>query len=166
MSASTEAMQMRMDNKRGGLLAATRRLVLFGTGALNFLAPLGDLLLRLYVANVFWKSGLSKAASFDTTVLLFEYEYQVPLLSPTFAAALSTVSEIGFSALLALGLAGRFSAGALFVLNVVAVLSYPGLMEAGLEDHKVWGLMLLLLLLRGPGKVSLDRFLAPRLGLA
>lgn len=139
-----------------------RTLVFGAIRGLDRLAPLGELLLRLYVAQVFWASGLSKFQSWDTTVLLFEYEYQVPLLPPMLAALFATASELGFSVLLALGLAGRLSAGALFVLNLVAVLSYPGLMEAGLEDHRVWGLMLLLIFLRGPGKASIDHFFARR----
>ncbi|HLF22852.1 MAG TPA: hypothetical protein VI565_02945, partial [Burkholderiales bacterium] len=51
----------------------------------DFLSPLLDLGIRLWVANVFWKSGLTKIASWDNTVLLFENEYQVPLLSPEVA---------------------------------------------------------------------------------
>ena len=61
--------------------------------ALERLAPLGDLAIRLYVANVFWKSGLTKIASWDTTVMLFTHEYAVPLLSPELAAGLAIVIE-------------------------------------------------------------------------
>ena len=53
---------------------------------LEFLSPLADLALRLWVANVFWKSGLTKIQSMDSTIMLFTYEYQVPLLSPTVPA--------------------------------------------------------------------------------
>lgn len=163
MSTSTDAMPARPAPEPVlASLALARRAI----GALNWLAPLGDLALRLYVANVFWKSGLAKAQSWETTLLLFEYEYQVPVLPSDVAALLATVSEIAFAALLALGLGGRAAAAALFGVNVVAVLSYPGLMEAGLEDHKVWGLMLALLVLRGPGKISFDHFVARRTGLA
>jgi len=129
------------------------------TKGLDLLAPLVDLGVRLWVANVFWKSGLTKIQSFDSTVLLFEYEYQVPLLSPTVAAYLGTFTELFFPILLVLGLAGRLSAGVLFVFNIIAVLSYPGLNAAGLEQHQVWGLLLLVTLLHGPGKLSIDHFL-------
>lgn len=123
---------------------------------LEFLAPAGDLAIRLYVANVFWKSGLTKIASWDTTVMLFTHEYAVPLLSPELAAGLAIVIELVFPVLLVLGLAGRLSAFVLFVFNIVAVLSYPDLAEAGREQHVVWGLLLLMLLTHGPGKLSLD----------
>jgi putative oxidoreductase len=54
---------------------------------------------------------------------------------------------------LRLGLRGRFSAIVLFVFNIVAVVSYPSLMDAGIRDHQVWGLMLLVIALHGPGKL-------------
>ena len=56
--------------------------------------------------------------------------------------------------LLALGLAGRFAAGALFIFNIIAVLSYPALNAAGIEQHQVWGIMLLVTLLHGTGTGS------------
>lgn len=62
-----------------GRLVELVRLAIHG---LNALAPVGDLIIRLWVANVFWKSGLTKVQSLDTTVQLFRYEYSVPLLSP------------------------------------------------------------------------------------
>ncbi len=127
--------------------------------ALDFLAPIADLAIRLWVANVFWKSGLTKIQSWDTTVTLFTYEYQVPFLSPQVAAFLGTATELIFPVLLAFGLAGRFSAFVLFVFNIIAVVSYPSLNEAGILDHKVWGLMLLIPLLHGPGKISIDHFI-------
>ena len=132
---------------------------------LDFLAPLGDLTIRLWVANVFWKSGLTKIQSFDTTITLFTYEYHVPFLPPEIAAYLATAIELGFSVLLALGLAGRFSAFVLFVFNIMAVISYPGLNDAGLQQHQVWGIMLLMPLLHGPGKLSLDYLIGRKFGL-
>ena len=58
--------------------------------------------------------------------------------------------------LLALGLGGRLSAAALFIFNIIAVISYPELMEAGLRDHQLWGILLLITITQGPGKLSLD----------
>ncbi len=123
---------------------------------LNFVAPVADLVIRLWIANVFWLSGLSKAQSIDSTLLLFQYEYSVPLLSPAVAAYLSIFAELTFSALLALGLAGRFAALALLFVNIVAVISYPALEQAGLQQHYLWGLLLLVLIFHGPGKLSID----------
>lgn len=131
---------------------------------LDWLAPAGDLLIRLWVANVFWSSGLTKIQSMQSTILLFRYEYEVPLLSPEVAAYLATFSELGFSLLLALGLAGRFGAAGLSVLNIVAVISYPALAAHGLVQHQLWGLLLLVPLLHGPGKLSLDALIGRRLG--
>ena len=139
-------------------------LVRHGIRGLNALAPIGDLLIRVYVAHVFWKSGVNKFQSFDTTVQLFRYEYSVPLLSPEVAAYLATFSELVFPALLIVGLAARFSAAALFVLNIVAVISYPTLAAHGVVQHQLWGLLLLVPLLHGPGKLSLDHLLARKFG--
>lgn len=129
---------------------------------LDFLQPVADLLIRLYVANVFWKSGVNKFQSWDTTVFLFEYEYSVPLLSPQTAAVLGTATELIFPVLLVLGLLGRLSAFVLFVFNIVAVISYPSLNEAGVAQHVLWGLLLLVPMVHGPGKWSLDHLLKAR----
>ena len=130
---------------------------------LNFLTPVLDLGIRLWVADVFWKSGLTKIQSFDTTIMLFENEYQVPLLSPTVAAVLGTGVELVFPVLLVLGFAGRFSAFVLFVFNFIAVISYPDLNEVGVKDHIYWGILLLVPLFHGPGKLSLDHFIRRKL---
>jgi putative oxidoreductase len=139
-------------------------LVHWGIRGLNALAPVGDLVIRLWVANVFWKSGLTKVQSLETTLQLFRYEYSVPVLPPEIAAYLATFSELSFSVLLALGLAGRFSAAALFILNAVAVISYPALEPHAIVQHHLWGLLLLVPLLHGPGKLSVDHFIAKRFG--
>lgn len=129
---------------------------------LNWLSPLGDLLLRLWVAHAFWVSGLTKIQTWDSTLYLFREEYSVPLLPSALAAYLGTGVELCFPVLLAFGLLGRFAAGVLFVFNLIAVISYPDLGAAGLEQHKVWGLMLLASLLHGPGKLSVDHWLIRR----
>ncbi len=93
--------------------------------AVSYLSPLLDLGLRLWVARVFWNSGLTKIQSWDTTLMLFEYEYAVPLLSFKTAAILATGIELGVPVLLVVGLGSRLGALVLFVLNAVAVISYP-----------------------------------------
>lgn len=130
---------------------------------LDTLAPLADLAVRLLVASVFFKSGLSKLASWSSTVSLFENEYAVPLLPPEAAAFLGTGVELFFPVLLALGLGSRFAAFVLFVFNIIAVVSYPDLGAAGLMQHQTWGLLLVVTLLHGPGALSLDRLLGRRL---
>src|SRR3989344_9329215 len=82
--------------------------------------PLIDLGVRLWVANVFWKSGIASLHDWETTVDLFRYEYQVPLLSPQAAAILGTGAELLFPVLLVVGLATRLSAASLFIFNIIA----------------------------------------------
>ena len=132
---------------------------------LDYLSPVGVLALRLWVAWVFFRSGLLKMNSWDSTLYLFEYEYSVPLLSSELAAYLGTAAELTLPVLLALGLAGRFGAIALFLFNIMAVISYPDLNAPGLRDHQVWGLMLLVPMLQGPGKLSVDYLLCKKFNL-
>ncbi len=122
----------------------------------QWLTPLFDLAIRLYIASVFLRSGWLKLADWQTTLLLFQNEYQVPLLSPTLAAVLGTTGELALPVLLALGLAGRFGAAGLSVVNLVAVSSFPDISDLGRQDHLLWALLLLVTLLHGPGKLSLD----------
>ena len=128
-----------------------------------WLAPVLDLAIRIWVGMVFFQSGLTKILSWETTLSLFENEYAVPLLPPQLAAYLGTAAELGLPIFLVLGLGGRLSAAALFVFNIVAVISYPDLGAVGLKDHQYWGLLLLVPLLHGPGKISVDHFLRRRL---
>jgi putative oxidoreductase len=130
--------------------------------ALDYLTPVLDLGIRLFVASVFFQSGLTKIASWDSTLLLFENEYAVPIVSPAVAAYLGTAAELGLPVLLAFGLWTRLAALAMFIFNIIAVISYPDLSPVGLKDHQYWGLLLLVTLLHGPGKLSLDYLLARR----
>jgi putative oxidoreductase len=133
------------------------------TAGLDFVAPLFDLALRLYVAWVFFRSGLVKIQSWDATLYLFENEYEVPFLPPELAAYLGTAAELTLPFFLALGLGTRLFALVLFAFNAVAVISYPELSPAGLKDHLLWGALLLVTLFHGPGRLSLDAWLCSRI---
>ena len=128
------------------------------------LQPLFALAIRLYVARVFLLSGLTKTHDWNTTIALFENEYRVPVLSPAVAALLGTAAELGLPVLLILGFGTRFAALALFAFNIVAVISYPDLSDAGLKDHMLWGALLLVTFFHGPGKISLDHLFVRRFG--
>ncbi len=130
---------------------------------LEALQPLALLAARIYVALVFFRSGLTKIRDWDVTLALFTDEYKVPLLPPELAAWLGTGGELVLPVLLVLGLGGRMAALGLFVLNAVAVISLMDVADAALQQHMFWGSLLLGLLLWGPGRWSLDdRWLAPR----
>jgi putative oxidoreductase len=125
-------------------------------GGLVLSQPVALLLARLYVAQVFFLSGLTKIRDWSTTVALFTDEYHVPFLPPEVAAAMGAGGELVLPVLLALGLGGRFAAAGLFVMNIVAVISYTDITPAGVHQHNLWGALLLMLVLWGPGKLSLD----------
>jgi putative oxidoreductase len=133
------------------------------TRSLDSLQPLAALLARLYIAQVFFLSGLTKLRDWEITVALFTDEYKVPLLSPALAAAMGTAGEIALPVLLVLGLGGRFSALGLFVVNAVAVISLSEIAPAALQQHVFWGSLLAGLAIYGLGPWSLDRWVAPRL---
>jgi len=132
------------------------------TNALERLQPLFALAMRLYVAKVFIVSGWLKVSRWDSTLALFENEYHVPVLSPHVAAVLGTMAELGLPVLLILGIGTRAAALALFVFNIIAVISYPDLSDAGLKDHYLWGALMLVIAFYGPGKLSIDRWLGGR----
>ena len=131
---------------------------------LNVLQPLVALGTRLYVADVFLRSGWLKISNWDSTLSLFESEYRVPLLPPQVAAVAGTFGELFFPVLLVLGLAGRIGAVGLFCVNVMAVVSYAHVLfsegfEAAIGQHYLWGFMLLVLAVCGPGQLSFDHLL-------
>jgi len=124
-----------------------------------------DLGIRLYVAEIFFRSGLLKIGNWNGTLYLFKNEYRVPLLPPEAAAWLGTFGELFFPPLLALGLAARFAALSLSVVNVMAVISFWHVLggnEAALMSHVYWGILLLVTLCHGPGKISLDHWIHRR----
>ena len=129
------------------------------TQALDSLQPLIALLARLYIAQVFFLSGLTKVRDWGTTVALFTDEYKVPLLSPAIAAAMGTAGELVLPVLLVLGLGGRFSPLGLFVVNAVAVISLSEIAPAAFQQHVFWGSLLAGLAIYGLGPLSVDRLL-------
>ena len=114
------------------------------------------LFVRLYVASIFFKSGLTKLRDWESTLMLFEYEYEVPLLSPVVAAWAGTIGEIVLPILLAIGLFSRLSALGLFVVNYIAVLSLIDIPPAALNEHILWGSLLVFVMLIGGEKLSVD----------
>ncbi len=109
--------------------------------------------LRLAVATVFWDSGMTKLASWDTAVALFTDEYRLPLLPPEVAACIAVSIELTSPVLLILGLLTRPTAAVLLGMTmVIEVFVYP----QAWPTHIQWAAMLLVLLARGAGRLSLD----------
>jgi putative oxidoreductase len=121
--------------------------------------------LRLYAGWQFFESGLAKLQDWSSTLYLFTDEYHVPLLPPAVAAVVGTAGELVFPVLLWVGLCTRLAAIGLSAVNAMAVVAYaqvllaPGF-EAAIGQHVLWGLMLLVVAIHGPGRISLDALLA------
>jgi putative oxidoreductase len=134
------------------------------------------LLARFSIAAVFWKSGQTKIEGLkidivdgtfnprwprlsDSAIDLFRDEYKVPLIPPEFAAPLAATAEHVLALLLLIGLATRFSALGLLVMTaVIQIFVYPG----AYPTHGVWAAVLLYLVARGPGALSMDHWIDRR----
>lgn len=129
---------------------------------LDALQPAAAVLARVYVAEAFFKSGLTKIRDWDITLALFQEEYKVPLLTPDVAAVMGTAGEMVLPVLLLLGLGGRFGALGLSVMNMVAVLSLAEIAPAALQQHVTWGVLLAGLAVFGSGRWSADHWVLRR----
>lgn len=144
-------------------MAIMQRIIGLYLGAIavleRYLTPLFSLGIRCYLAWVFFRSGLTKIQSWDSTLWLFENEYSVPYLPPETAAWLASATELTLPVFILLGLGSRVAAAVLFVFNALAVVSYPDLDIGALRQHYLWGALMLVLLFHGAGKLSLDAVL-------
>jgi putative oxidoreductase len=116
--------------------------------------------LRVAVAWVFWSSGMTHLANWVATLDLFETEYQLPFLRPGPAAYMAVSIEVTTPILLLLGLLTR--PACLVLLGMTAVIEifvYP----QAWPTHIQWAAMLIVLLCRGPGVLSLDWLIQRRL---
>jgi putative oxidoreductase len=118
-----------------------------------------QLAMRIAVGAVFFNAGLLKYRSWEVTILLFRDEYKMPLLDPALAARMAMFNELTFSTLLFLGLATRLAT--LPLLGMIAVIQtfvYPD----AWKEHLLWASILVFLLTRGAGALSLDYLVARR----
>lgn len=136
------------------------------------------LLARFSIAATFWNSGQTKVEGFALNIVsgeftfgwprlsssavdLFRDEYKLPLLPPELAAVMATVGEHALPLLVLLGLGTRLASFGLLVMTaVIQFLVYPG----AYATHGVWAAVLLWLMVRGGGALSLDHLIAKRRG--
>jgi putative oxidoreductase len=119
-----------------------------------------QLMARISMAMIFWRSGQAKIANWDLTLQLFANEYKVPILPPEIAAPMAAAVELSTPVLLVLGLFTRIATLPMIGMTlVIQIFVYP----MSWVDHLTWGVMLLLLLSRGPGVFSLDHLIGKAL---
>lgn len=130
------------------------------TGIMEWLSSLVLLGIRIYIFDVFFRSAWLKLASWEGTLALFRYEFKVWLISPEAAAVLGTAAELILPVFLVLGLGARLPVIALFIFNIISVISYPLLLTpeqaCALKDHVLWGVLIAWIMFQGHGKVSFD----------
>ena len=125
------------------------------TAKSNWLQSFALLTAGFWIAKVFFISGLVKIKSWDSTIMLFKDEYNVPLISPEFAAYMATAAELSLPVLLVLGLMTPLAAMGLFIMTmVIEIFIYPGT-----TDHYHWLLLLGILITHGSGKIGTDFWL-------
>ncbi len=118
--------------------------------------------LRLAVATVFWNSAMTKLDDWTAALALFSDEYQVPLLPPDIAAYMAVSIELSMPVLLVLGLFTRLAATVLLGMTLfIEIFVYP----QAWPTHIQWAAMMLVLICRGGGALSVDNLVAGRLGL-
>lgn len=131
---------------------------------------------RFSIAAVFWKSGQTKVQGFaidivnreftlgwprlsDSVVDLFRDEYHLPLVPPEIAATMAATAEHLFPILILFGFATRLSALALLGMTMtIQLFVYPD----AYPTHGTWAAVLLYLMVHGPGKLSVDHWIARR----
>ena len=128
--------------------------------SLNFAKPVMMLILRLWIAKVFFSAGLVKINDFSGTVWLFANEYSVPFLPPMLAAVFATIFELSCSTLIALGLASRLATLPLIVMTAVINFTYQDNIE-----HYYWVMLLGTILFYGADKLSLDYIISKKVKL-
>lgn len=117
--------------------------------------PILLLFIRIWMAKIFWYSGLTKISNWPATLFLFKEEYKVPFIPYEIAAYISTFFELGCPILLIVGFATRFATLPMIAMTVVIELTYTHSVE-----HYYWGMLFILILLHGPGRLSLDYYIA------
>lgn len=170
MNANNNPMRGAANNSSMPVKLIQRVVSMLGCIPDSLIAALG----RFSIAAVFWKSGQTKVEGFaidivsgeyhfgvphltESALELFKSEYNVPLLSPEFAAPMAAFNEHFFPILILLGLATRFSALALLGMTaVIQIFVYPD----AYPTHGVWAAVLLYLIAKGPGKISVDHLIA------
>ncbi|MBK8752753.1 MAG: FAD-dependent oxidoreductase [Candidatus Competibacteraceae bacterium] len=120
--------------------------------------PFLDLAIRLWLAQLFWVSGILKLADWDTALRLATYEYPVTWLDPATAATLGIAIEVIGPVLLAFGLATRLAAIPLLILTLVTQFEYQAL-----DQHLYQAALFGWYLIMGAGPIALDRLLGPGL---
>ena len=129
----------------------------------GWVAPILLLAIRLWMADIFFRSGLLKIQDLDGAIFLFTQVHPVPFLPPELAAYLATTIELVCSTLLALGLAARFAAlpmlGMALVIQFVVGANDPSFYQT---EHYYWMFLLAVIITKGPGRLSLDYLLARR----
>lgn len=132
-----------------------------------------NLAMRLMIFKIFWFSVQTKITGMtvagqhfafwnltSNTFLLFDYEYNLPLIASDVAAYLATFGEFFLAIMILVGVMTRFAAVGLLIMTMtIQFFVYP---EAWWTVHVYWTLLLLYIVRHGGGVVSVDHALFKR----
>ena len=151
--------------RSGTLSQVALRVRGFATFMEQWIAPLNDLAIRVILFRVFFWSGLTKLDDWEGTLMLFQYEYQVPVLPYAVTAVIATTTELVAASAVLVGFLARLAALPMLAMALVIqfVLGAANPAYDNLE-HFMWMVLLLSIILRGPGKISIDHLMAMRFG--
>lgn len=126
---------------------------------INRLACIYMLVVRLWIANIFFKSGHARlddgfTGHWDNEIYLFTYEHPVPFLSPSLAAVMSTFFELTCPVLLTIGMFSRIASLPLFFMTLMIIITYDNNIQ-----HFYWMFLLAAIFFYGPGRISVDYFI-------
>ena len=124
----------------------------------KFFMPILVLLMRFWMARIFWYSGLTKISDWPATIFLFKDEYKVPVIPPEIAAYFAASFELTCPILLTLGLATRLATLPMLAMTSIIQFTYLDLI-----DHRYWAMLLTTILFYGPGIFSLDNWIKKKL---
>lgn len=125
------------------------------------LAHVLNLGIRLWMANIFFKSGMLRYqdwanGQWDSQVEAFTEYHPIPGVDPQLAAIGGTVGELALPVMLALGLFTRIGAGGLLVMTLVIQYLVPVDYGVSNPEHYYWMLLLMVPMLHGGGLLSVD----------
>lgn len=117
--------------------------------------PWIDLAIRIYLAQIYWVSGILKVLDWDQALILAADQAPAGWLAPVTAAYIGAIIQLIAPVLLAFGLLTRFAALPMALLAITVEFTY-----LSTPVHHYWALLFGWYVVMGAGPLSIDHLLA------